>query len=78
LPRQPEQDDRHSSGWFVPYGLRLAPLTAILIALVAISAATGHTVVWLWIPLLFVFWRMTGWRRRRSWVGPHRGPDTWI
>jgi hypothetical protein len=69
LPRQDEQDVRPSLGWFLPWRLRLAPFAPILIALIVISAAIGHDLFWLWIPLLFLFWRMSWWRRRRSWEG---------
>jgi hypothetical protein len=76
LPRQDEQEERPSFGWFRPW--RLAPLAPILIALIVVTAATGHHVFWLWIPLVFVLWRMPWWRRRRSWAGPRRGFDGWI
>jgi hypothetical protein len=54
------------------------PLTPILILLIVVAAASGRHVVWLWVPLLFLFWRMSWWRRRR-WLaaGRHR-PDDWI
>ena len=78
LPRQDEHDERRPLGWLMPLPLRLAPVVPILIALIVISAAIGHTFFWLWIPLVFVLWRMSWWRRRRSWVGPHRGRDGWI
>ena len=78
LPRQDEQDERSSSGWFVPWRMHVAPLAPILIALIVISAAIGHHVFWLWIPLVFLFWRMSWARRRRSWAGPRRGPGGWI
>ena len=77
LPRQDEQDERRLTR-LLPRRLRLAPLAPILIALIVISAALGHTLFWLWIPLLFLFWRMSWWRQRRSWAGSRRGPDGWI
>lgn len=76
LPRQDAQDERHTSGWFAP--LRLMPLAPILIALVLVLAVAGHHIFWIWIPLLFLFWRMSWGRRRRSWAGPRRGPGGWI
>jgi hypothetical protein len=73
LPRQHEQNERPSMGWFRPW--RWVPLAPILIALIVVLAATGHHFFWLWIPLLFLFWRMSWWRRRRSWTGARREPD---
>jgi Domain of unknown function (DUF1707) len=76
LPRQDEQEERLSIGWFrplrwhVPQLARLAPL---LIVLVVVSAAAGHHVFWLWVPLVFLLWRMSWSRRRRSWAGTRRG-----
>jgi hypothetical protein len=75
LPRQDEAVERPSFGWLGPW--RLAPLVPIVIALLVISAAVGHHVFWLWIPLLFLFWRMSWYRRRRGWTGARRGPDHW-
>jgi hypothetical protein len=63
---------------FPAWRLRLAPLAPILIALIVVSAATGHHVFWLWIPLVFLLWRVSWWRRRGSWAGPRRGPGGWI
>lgn len=78
LPRQDERDEGRSLRWFLPPRFGLAPLAAILIALLVISAAMGHNVFWLWIPLLFFFWRMSWGRRRRSWAGARRGPEGWV
>jgi hypothetical protein len=76
LPRQDEPSERRSLRWFRPW--RLAPLAPIVIALIVVSAATGHHVFWLWIPLLFLFWRLSWWRRRHWLAGARRGPDDWI
>jgi Domain of unknown function (DUF1707) len=82
LPRQDlEGDQRRSprSLWIWRRGV--APLVPILFALVLISAVAGHHghhVVWLWIPLLFLFWRLFWWPRRRRWAGPRRGSHEWI
>jgi hypothetical protein len=78
LPRQDERDEGRAPRWFLAPRFGRAPLAAILIALIVISAAIGQHVFWLWIPLLFVFWRMSWSRRRRSWAGPRRGPEGWI
>jgi hypothetical protein len=78
LPRPDERDERRSSAWYLPQRLALASLAALLIVGIVISAALGHHVFWLWIPLVFLFWRMSWWRRRRSWSGARRGPDGWI
>ena len=76
LPRQDEHDDRRPLAWFRPWSL--APLVPILIVLIAVSAATGHHVFWLWVPLAFLVWRMSWWRRRRWLAGARRGPDGWV
>jgi hypothetical protein len=76
LPRQDEPDQgrlTRRGRW------RVVPLVPILLALVLVSAATGHHhVFWLWIPLLFLIWRMSWWRRRRWLAGARRGPGGWI
>ena len=77
LPRS-RHEEQPSLGWFRPSGPRLAPLAAIVIALIVISAAIGHHLFWLWIPLVVLLWRTSWWRRRRSWAGPRRGPNGWI
>jgi hypothetical protein len=77
LPRQ-DEDERSSVGWFRPWRWRLGPLAPILIALIVVSAATGHHVFWLWIPLLFLFWRLSGWRRSHWMAGARRGPNDWV
>jgi Domain of unknown function (DUF1707) len=68
LPRPQEPRRRRLLAWARPsYVPRLVPL---LIALLVLSAATGHHVFWLWVPLMFLFWRMSWWprrRRRRRW-----------
>ena len=77
LPRQDERSRPRSFGWLRL--LPLVPLAPVLLVLIAISAATGHHHLFvLWIPLLFVFWRMSWWRRRRWAAGPRRGPGGWI
>jgi hypothetical protein len=78
LPRQDEQAEQRSLRWLLPGRVRLAPLAAILIVLIVVSAAFGHHLFWLWIPLVLLFWRSSWWRRRRSWAGTSRGPDGWI
>jgi hypothetical protein len=79
LPRQDLAEDRRRP--FVGFPLwrwRMAPLVPILFGLIVISTFAGHHVFWLWIPLLFLFWRLSWWPRRRRWAGPRRGPHEWI
>jgi uncharacterized protein DUF1707 len=77
LPRHVQQLEQRSSGSLRIWARRL-PFAPILIALIVIAAATGHHVVWLLIPLLFVSWRMSWWRRRRSWGAARYRSDDWI
>ena len=77
LPRDEQPEVRQSFGWLQPRSWRLAPLGPILVGLILVSAATGHHVFWLWVPLVFLFWRMSWSRRRRSWEGGRRGWDNW-
>jgi uncharacterized protein DUF1707 len=77
LPRQDEPSEGRPFGWLGPWPWRMALFAPILLALLVVSAATGHHVFWLWIPLLFLFWRMSWWRRRRWLAGTRRGPSDW-
>jgi hypothetical protein len=72
LPWPGERDEPTALGWSRPRRMHLSPLAPILIALIVISAATGHGLFWLWIPLLFVLWRMSWSHRRRSWADASR------
>ena len=76
LPRQAEADERGSRGLLRTWPWRAAPLAPILIALIVVAALAGHHGFWLWIPLVFLLWRMTWWRRRR-YVATRRGPGDW-
>jgi hypothetical protein len=78
LPRQPEPDERSSRGLLRAWPWRLAPLALILIALIVVAAMAGHHVFWLWLPVVFILWRISWWRRRRWFVGTRRGPGDWI
>jgi hypothetical protein len=82
LPRQDlDEDRRRSLGPVRSWRWGMAPLVPILFALILISAVAGHHghhVFWLWIPLLFLFWRLSWWPPRRRWAGPRRGPREWI
>jgi hypothetical protein len=79
LPRQDEPHEGRPSGWSRAWTLRLAPLGVLLLALIAISAMAGHHHgSWLWIPIVFIFLRMTWWRRRRWSTSGRRGPGDWI
>jgi hypothetical protein len=79
LPRQDLEEDRRRSSGRVPlWRWRMVPLVPILFGLIVISALAGHHVFWLWIPLLFLFWRLSWWPRRRRWAGPRRRPHEWV
>ena len=75
LPRQDVPEKRPASAWLGP--ARLATLVPIVVLFFVLAAAAGHHVFLLWIPLLFLFWRMSWYRRRRRWTGPRRGPSDW-
>jgi len=79
LPRD-EPSQRRSLGWLGWWRWRVLPLAPILIVLLVISAATRHHhgFFWVWIPIAFLFWRMSWWRRRRWLAGTRRGPDDWL
>jgi len=75
LPR--ESDERTAPSRFTMPPWRFPRLVPILIVLIVLVAASGHHVFWLWIPLLFLIWRMSWWRRR--WHTSSRGrPDGWF
>ena len=78
LPRPEDHVEQRPFGRSPTGRWRLAPLAPILIALILISAAIGHHIFWLWMPLVFVAFRISWWRRRRSWAPTRRGPDGWI
>jgi hypothetical protein len=78
LPRPDTADERGSLGWSRPLGWHVAPVAVVLVALLFASAAAGHHVFWLWLPLVFLFWRLGGWRRRRWMAGTRRFPNDWI
>ena len=71
LPRPAARARRRGPRWIGP--LRLAPVLPLLIAFVVVSAAAGHHVFWLWIPMLFLFWRLAWLPRRRWWSHARRG-----
>jgi hypothetical protein len=80
LPRAEQQVERRSRGWLAPWGGRV-PVIPILIALIVIAASAGHHaghfMFLLWIPIVFLFWRMSWWRRRRSWAAERHRTDHW-
>lgn len=76
LPRPLEPHERRSLGWAALWRPRLAALAAILLALVVLSAGHAHNIFWVWIPLVFLLWRVSWFRRRRSWTGGRRW-DGW-
>ena len=77
LPRPVDLDVRRSVGRSGRRRWRLGPLAPVLIALILVAAVTGHHLLWLAIPL-FLFWRLSWWRRRHWYAGAHRGPDHWV
>ena len=81
LPRDGELDPQRQRGRAWPSRSRLAQLAPVLIVLLIVSALTGghgHDVSWLWIPILFVVWKVSWRRRRREWAGPRSGPGDWL
>lgn len=80
LPRQDEPSERRPLGWSpAPWHWGLGRLAPILIVLFVLAALSGpHHIFLFWIPLLFIFWRLSWWRRRRWSAGPRRGPDDWV
>jgi hypothetical protein len=81
LPRPADRPQQSPTGWLRSWHWRAIPLLPVLLALFVISAATGgheHHALWLWVPLVFIFWRMSWWRRRRSLAAARRDPGRWI
>jgi len=78
LPRQEAQRERQSLEWLRAGRWALSPLALILVVLMVASAASGHHVLWLWIPLVFLFCRMSWWRRRRWLASARREPGEWV
>lgn len=78
LPREGDQAARGGVERLGHVHWRLGLLASLLIVLIALSAATAHHVGWLWIPVVFLIWRMAWWRRRRWATYARRGPDDWI
>jgi hypothetical protein len=80
LPREELQVEPRTHGWLGPWRWGVGRLIPILVVLFVVAAASGHGhhVFWLWIPVLFLVWRLSWWRRRRPWAGPRQRPDDWI
>lgn len=78
LPRQEAPADRGLLARLPPLRRSLRSLAPILIALIVVSAALGHHVFWLWIPLVLLIWRLGWWQRRRWFAGARRGREDWI
>jgi DUF1707 SHOCT-like domain len=76
LPRLEDRDEQ-GWAWLRPSSWALVGLTPILIVLLIAAAAMGHHVLWLWLPIGFLVWRLS-WRRRRRWADARRGPGGWI
>ena len=78
LPRPDDRDERRSLSWLTPRRWSLSPLALILILLLAGSAAIGHDVFWLWIPIAFLYCRSMWWRRGRSLYGARHRTGDWL
>jgi hypothetical protein len=84
LPRPAEQDDRGALGRLRSARWPLAALAPILIVVLLLGALTGgHDhhglwIGWLWLPIVFLFWRMSWRRRRHWWTDARRGSDDWL
>jgi len=76
LPREEQQRAQPSFARLLP--LNFVPLGPILVALIVVAVVTGHHFFWLWIPLVYLIWRLSWWRRRRWLAGARRGPGGWI
>jgi DUF1707 SHOCT-like domain len=74
LPREERRDERRSLPWAALW--RGAPWVPIAVALIVAFAAAGHRVFWFWLPLVFLLWRMSWWRRGR-WAA-RGGSGEWI
>lgn len=75
LPRQDHANERQPRVWARPW-----PLLPLLVALIVVLAAASghhHHLSWLWIPVVYLFWRLS-WGRRGRWAaGSRRGPGGW-
>ena len=78
LPRETAPDERHSPRWLGPWRWRLTPLVAILTALIAVCAVTGHHVFWPLILVAFLAFKMSWWRWRPSRTVGGRGSRDWV
>lgn len=67
LPRDEQRAERRSSARVSPFGWRAVPLIPLLLIVLILASAAGHHYhfTWVWIPLVFIIWRMSWWRRRR-------------
>ncbi len=76
LPRRREPAEVGRLGrrrWVIAIGAVAVLALVLSSAFVGHGAAAWHHAGWLWVPLLFVFWRLSPWRRRRGrFGGPHR------
>jgi DUF1707 SHOCT-like domain len=78
LPRSDEPAERRPVGWpLSPWHWGLGRIAPLLIVLFVLAALGSHHLFLFWIPLLFIFWRVS--LRRRRWSATaRRGPDDWI
>ncbi len=81
LPASDDEVERPRLDWLHARRWYLVPLVPLVLALLVISALTGHHHDggggWLWIPVVFLFLRLSWWRRRRWPAGARHGSGEW-
>lgn len=88
LPRRRERNEAGWLGWLGRRRRLAAALATVVVASIVLGAIAGphgswHRgggAGWLWIPVLFIvwrifFWRWSPWRRRRGRFHPPQGPS---
>ena len=79
LPRPVQRSEQSRLARLHPARWPLLPILIVLfVAASAAATGHGHHVFWLWLPVAFLCWRMSSWRRRHWYASDRRGPDSWI